>query len=234
MKTISQDLEITRQEIVDFFRNGFMTLERLTTPEDLAVVVRLLDGLFDRFHELPGALDLGNVKHHDGKQAIPQINGVMQVEPRLTETLTFRNALQAARWLLGEEASVVFDHAIYKPPHNEKETPWHQDMAYGRGPDHPSWNVAFWIPLQEATVQNGCMHFIPHSHLADLKPHHPAGHNPEMHTLETDEVDPGKAVPCPVPAGGATLHLPKTLHHTGPNRTDIHRKVWIINFGVSL
>jgi ectoine hydroxylase-related dioxygenase (phytanoyl-CoA dioxygenase family) len=39
-------------------------------------------------------------------------------------------------------------------------------------------------------------------------------------------------VVCPLEAGGATIHLPKTLHYTGPNNTDTTRYAWIVQFGV--
>jgi ectoine hydroxylase-related dioxygenase (phytanoyl-CoA dioxygenase family) len=75
------------------------------------------------------------------------------------------------------------------------------------------------------------MQFIPYSHLGNLRPHHPMGNDPLVHTLETDDVDPSKAVPCPIPAGGCTIHQPKTMHYTAPNDTDVPRRAWILFFG---
>jgi ectoine hydroxylase-related dioxygenase (phytanoyl-CoA dioxygenase family) len=231
---------LTPQQIVQFHREGFLALQAITTPEDVAHIRELLDGLFARFDELPKdlALDLGDVKTHGGKQRTPQINMASQFEPRLKETLYFRNAQAVAEQLLGQGASSSWDHAILKPPHNGRETPWHQDLSY---PSHSSGNwellrmgCNFWMPLQDATVESGCMQFIPHSHLGNLQPHHPVGHDPRVHTLMTDKADASKAVPCPIPAGGCTIHLPKTMHYTAPNDTDIPRRTYILFFGVPL
>ena len=47
----------------------------------------------------------------------------------------------------------------------------------------------------------------------------------------SDDVDPSKAVACPLPIGSATAHHPLTLHYTGANQTDDYRRVWILHFG---
>ena len=44
----------------------------------------------------------------------------------------------------------------------------------------------------------------------------------------TDDVDPSKAVSCPLAPGGATFHHSGTLHHTAPNTTDNPRRAYII------
>ena len=227
-------VELTREQISEFYRRGFLSLDRVATPQDVAHIEELLEGLFARFDELPkdSALDLGDKKTHDGQQRIPQINQASNFEPRLLETQYFQNASAIARQLLGDKFRLSWDHAIYKPPHNGKETPWHQDLAYPaqRNPNIINFGVNMWMPLQDVTVDSGCMQFIPHSNLGNLLPHHPVGHDPEVHTLETDGVDASRAVACPIPAGGVTMHQPKTLHYTGPNNTDNWRRVWILNF----
>ncbi|MCX5660737.1 MAG: phytanoyl-CoA dioxygenase family protein [Planctomycetota bacterium] len=225
---------LTPEQICQFHREGFLVVENLTTRDDLNRVQELLDGLFARFKELPPelAFDLGDKKHHTGELVTPQINVAVRFELRLKETLVFERSLEVARQLLGPEAAYSYDHAIYKPPQNGREVPWHQDLAYGRNQRAVCFNANFWIPLQDATIENGCMQFIPWSNQGDLLKHRPIGGDPAVHTLEVDEpLDASKAVACPLKAGGATIQHGKTLHYTGPNRTDAPRRAWIINFG---
>jgi len=232
---------LSHEEIIAYHRKGFGVVENLTTPADLERVRELLDGLFDRMDELPRelAFDLGDKKLHAGAKQIPQINNATRFEPRLLETQTYTRAFEAAKLILGSEATFRGDHSIYKPPHNERATPWHQDISYGaRHVKNPAdllrWNIAFWIPLQTATIESGCMQFIPFSHLGNILSNHTIGHDPEAHTLETDGVDTARAVACPIALGSATMHAPKTLHYTGPNKTDNPRRAWILNFAVDL
>jgi ectoine hydroxylase-related dioxygenase (phytanoyl-CoA dioxygenase family) len=90
------------------------------------------------------------------------------------------------------------------------------------------------MPLQQATVENGCMQFIPGSHKLEVLPHHSIGHDPRVHGLEVDdvpEVDEERAVACPLPPGGATFHASRTLHYAGANKSDQPRRAYILGFG---
>ena len=57
--------------------------------------------------------------------------------------------------------------------------------------------------------------------------------DPRVIGLEVD--NPGAraagGAACPIPAGGATVHHSRTLHYTGPNRSDGPRRAYILTFG---
>ncbi len=221
---------LSAEDIDRFHRQGFLAIERLTTPEDLARIRITLDELYARFRQLPPehTLDLGDQGRHNGPPQIPEINWTLRLAPRLRGTLAFARCGALAEQLLRCRAlHTGYDHAILKPPHNERATPWHQDQAYteDRG---PLSGLHFWIPMHEATVEMGCMHFIPGSHLGEVMPHR---RRASAHVMEAESVDSSAAVACPLPAGGATVHLPRTLHYTGPNMTDQPRLAWSLEFG---
>jgi hypothetical protein len=71
---------------------------------------------------------------------------------------------------------------------------------------------------------------MPRTHALGVLPHHTIGHDPRVHGLEVDELDPSKAVACPIPPGGATIHHCRTLHYAGPNTTDSPRRAYILIF----
>ena len=223
---------LAEQQGAQLHREGYLCLESFTTPDDVALIRSLIDGLYDRFEDLPKdlAYDLGDEKVHDGQQQTPQINDISRFEPRVRDTEYFKRAWSLSRQVLGDDAQPIGEHAIYKPPRNQRATPWHQDQAYW-DPGQLYHALNFWMPLDDVTVESGCMHFVPYSHLGDLLPHHKANHNPQAHTLETDQVDPSQGKACPIPGGGVTIHFPKTLHYTGPNQADRTRRALILVFG---
>src|SRR5262249_26342395 len=158
----------------------------------------------------------------------------VKLVPQLRETLAYARCKQIAREFLGVPVGYTYDHAIYKLPHNNASTAWHQDEAYSARAI-PLRSVHFWIPLQEATIDNGCMLFIPGSHLGGVLPHHVAAvrtlatdQKPIGATITTNQLDPTKAIACPLPVGCATAHAPLTLHYTGANQSDDYRRVWIL------
>ena len=69
--------------------------------------------------------------------------------------------------------------------------------------------LSFWFPMEDAIIDNGCMWFIAGSHKEGLRNHRPVteGHHVRM----TDDVNPDLATPCPVQAGGCTIHTGNIL-----------------------
>jgi hypothetical protein len=222
----------------EFSRNGFLSLQSLTTADDIALIRSLLDPLFAKFDSLGDrAVDIAGPRVEGVAPRSPEINEAVKIAPGLRNTLAYSRCREIAREVLGVPVGYMFDHAIYKPPHNNASTAWHQDEAYSARAI-PLRSVHFWIPLQEATVDNGCMWFIPGSNHGGVLPHHVAVHRtagpnqaPAGTTITTNEVDPTKAVACPLSIGSATMHHPLTLHYTGANQTDDYRRVWILHFG---
>ena len=137
---------------IDLFRDeGFLALPTIFDVAATQEVQQLLDPLLQDFHKLPEGELRG------------EVNRALRMEPRLTHSTVYRTCQAFAKQLIGRHAAYSFDHAIYKLPYSDHETPWHQDQAYM---GHPvSFNtVHFWVPLQDVTERNGCMQFALHAY----------------------------------------------------------------------
>lgn len=229
-------LSLTQEQIDFFHREGYLVLPAITTAAEVLQLQSIYDRLFAvrAGRDAGDHLDLVTTDEDDQASVLPQILNPAKYAPALVDTLFRANALAVARQLLGDEVTGGGDHAILKPPHTAAATPWHQDEAYWDA-DKEYNALSIWIPLQEATLENGCMHFVPGTHRQPVLPHHPIGNDPRVIGLEVDDVEQwvAQAVACPIPAGGATIHHSCTLHYTGPNRTDAPRRAYILGFGVS-
>lgn len=225
---------LTDDQIAFFQRKGYLTIPAITTAEEVAQLRSVYDHLFaiKAGREEGNHLDLSSTDEDDQTPALPQILNPAKYAPELLNTVFRANALVIARQLLGPEADFGGEHAIMKPAHTGVETPWHQDEAYW-APELEHNALSIWIPLQEATLENGCMQFIPGSHSEEVLPHHSIGNDPRVVGLEVDGAEAlvAKAVACPIPAGGATVHHCRTLHYTGPNRSNGPRRAYILGFG---
>lgn len=231
----SPNLVLTPEQIAFFHREGYLSIPAITTAEEVAQLCGIYDHLFaiKAGRDQGDHLDLTTTDEDGQEPALPQILNPSKYAPELSDTLLRANAEAIARQLFGPETVYRFDHAIRKPPHTGSATPWHQDEAYN-SPTFDFNEVSIWIPLQEATLENGCMHFVPRSHTSGIHPHHSIGNDPRIIGLEVErpeEMSHG-SVACPLPAGGATLHHCKTLHYTGPNVSDGPRRAYILAFGV--
>lgn len=77
--------------------------------------------------------------------------------------------LRIARYFLGDDLIVKFNSCFLKPARTGSATPWHQDNGLWRDGETEPFN--FWMPLEAATRENGCMQFIPGSHKTEIIEH---------------------------------------------------------------
>jgi hypothetical protein len=228
------DTLLTAEEVARFHDHGFLALRSFISADEVLRMRAIYDRLFaSRAGRAEGnQFDLAGTDEDDSEARLPQILKPSQYAPELLQGETIARVEAVLAELLGPAAQRGGDHAINKPPRQGVETPWHQDEAYW-DPAFTYHTVSIWIPLQEATVDNGCMHFIPGSHLGEVIPHQPIGGDPRVHGLEAvpGSVDVAAAVACPLPPGGATIHHSRTVHYASANKSDDYRRAYIIGGG---
>ena len=225
-------MTLSDQAVAQFAEQGFLRVDRLTSE----IEVRSLCAVYDRLFEPTAAVAAGDrvelATSDDGSRAtLPQILNPDHYAPELLDSDAYRGATALARQLLGSEAEYMGMHAIRKPALDGAETPWHQDEAYwDPAYDHPA--ISVWMPLQPVDEANGCMEFVPGSHRGDVRRHRLAQADADGLVLDDAAAEAGvaNAVACPLPAGGATVHAARTLHHAGPNRTAEPRRALIMAF----
>ena len=122
--------------------------------------------------------------------------------------------------VLGSDFALWNSSFFAKPAHNGRETPWHQDGEYW--PIRPIATCTVWMAIDDATVENGCLRYIPGSHKdRQLKPH---ATNPDPNFTLNQELDPAcyneaDAVDLLLEAGQMALHDVFILHGSKANRS---------------
>ena len=230
---IQPTLQLNNEQIAFFHENGYLVIDAITTAVEIALIKKVYDRIFAARagREEGNQFDLAGSDEEDREATLPQILKPEQYAPELQETLYKANATRIAQQLLGAEQLGTGSHAILKPPQTGAATPIHQDEAYWN-PQEEHNGLSIWMPLQDTTIEMGCMQFIPGSHRLNVLPHRSIGGDVRVHGLEVDPevTDLGELVACPIPAGGATIHHCRTLHFAGPNRTNLARRAYILAF----
>lgn len=230
------DFELTDEQVAHYHEQGYLAIDALTSPEDIETLRQSYDRIFaERAGRDEGnSFDLAGADEDGKAAALPQILNPAKYAPEMNDSQLLQNATRVGRQLLGPDVKASFAHAIFKPPQHGAPTPWHQDAAYW-DPNYDYKSISIWVPLQPATIENGCMHFVPHSHTLDVLTHHSINNDPRIHGLELDESEMHRteaAVACPLPPGGATFHGGYMLHYAPANRSDIPRRALILNVSV--
>ena len=223
---------LTPDQLDQYREQGFLALDVLTTPAELEWLRQVYDDLFARRVGWDEGSQFDLAGTDEGEAALPQLLGPSRYVPALKDTEYRKNATAIARQILGDGMGEgVGEHMIYKPAGRGAATPWHQDQAY-HDPAFSYTGVNFWMPLDEATVDSGCLQFVPGSHRLDVLPHHSINHDPRVHGLEVDDPEQWaeRAVACPLPAGGATLHASYLLHGAAANTSKRPRRAYTLTF----
>ena len=128
--------------------------------------------------------------------------------------------------LLGPDSIRFQDMALSKPAHIGVAKPWHQDNAYFSVTPLDQV-MGIWIAIDDATVENGCMHVIPTAR-RDLTAHKHI-HRTDCEIAEDDlPLDRAKAIE--VPAGGALFFLGMLPHFTPVNRSPHGRRALQLHY----
>lgn len=223
------------QYAADFHRDGFVLLPALSNPTELAHLKKTFDALVAARTDAGSFRDLAGPRNADTAAKLPQFLKPERDLPELLDSDCVRGARTWAGVLLDTPADELdyYGHIILKPAHGGVPTPWHQDEAYW----DPRWQfraVTIWIPLDDADVDNGCMHFVPGSHTGEVWPHRHIGGNDDIEGLEAVDPPIDGSTACPVPAGQASAHAPRTLHYAGANRTRQPRWAYIHIFSTTV
>jgi phytanoyl-CoA hydroxylase len=144
------------------------------------------------------------------ERAVRKIYQYVDYAPALRSIAFHPELIRIVERLLGDKARLVGEQGLLKPPFGGAEKPWHQDMAYG-GLFFKKQIVTVWIALDEAGLDNGCMHIIPRSHLGGGVPHYMI----RDWQMCDAHVDVERDVAVPLAPGGA-LFFSGLLHHGTP------------------
>jgi ectoine hydroxylase-related dioxygenase (phytanoyl-CoA dioxygenase family) len=132
--------------------------------------------------------------------------------------------------LLGGPVRFWHDQLFCKPARDGGVVAWHQDYSYWTR-TQPMAHLTCWIGLDDSTVDNGCLQYVPKSHRWDLLPITGlAGNMEAIRRVLTDEQwNDFQPVPIELQAGECAFHHPLMIHGSRENRTDRPRRAVVIN-----
>ena len=131
---------------------------------------------------------------------------------------------------LGYDDPVILQSMyIFKPPKIGGEVYCHQDSTFLY--TEPESCIGFWFALEDATLENGCMQFIPGGHNGPLKERQCRDSDGNMVFKKFDETPwPENAtVPAEVKAGSIVIFDGRAPHLSGPNFSDKSRHAYTLH-----
>jgi phytanoyl-CoA hydroxylase len=227
--------EPTAQELRQYDEQGFLSVPSFLDDRELEQWRAAVDGAVAQRKEqvLPFVTERARGRRTDEDQryyerVFTQRINLWQSNDAI-RALVFQPGLGQFVGRLAEVAGLRIwtDQALIKEPYGNP-TGYHLDVPFWSfsSPDA----ITIWLALDDATLENGCLYYVPGSHkaakfeLIDIGRDIGALYDiyPEWHDVQ--------AVPCPVPAGGALLHNGLTFHGAGANMTPGSRRAMTVGF----
>jgi phytanoyl-CoA hydroxylase len=152
----------------------------------------------------------------------------VHVGPAVFKLLSHPRLLDVVEDLIGPEIAISpVQHIRMKLPQHAvadgnysavlSKVYWHQDNGTVLPEADESTILTVWLPLNEATVENGCLEVIPNSHRDGLLTHC-AG---DKHPMIPDQIIPELEHRClPMRPGSLLLFHPRTVHCSLENTTN--------------
>ena len=239
---------LTEHQKRQFHEDGFLFVRNILPNEVLQSLIdelaqRVDDGTraavkhgildpSDTYNDAPFEMRLGRVSSACSDPNWIWSNYFRDQKIRTAGMFTLRTApalLDVVESLIGSEilAHPQFNYRAKLPNQDITVIPWHQDLAYlipEEAGDTLVVNV--WLPLVQATEENGCMQVIRGSHRFNLIDHNYQDPTPG-HTggkgISDVELPPGDIVTAELDGGDVLLTSERVVHRGLPNRSDTVR-----------
>lgn len=233
---------LNQDQLQHFEDRGFFLIENALTDQDLDPVIEEYQAYIDqRAHQLlsedkisqlysdqPFERRLASICR-ENNEIYPELD-IMHLRGKASfEFLKNQNLMEIVSSVIGPEITCSpIQHIRAKLPAglapgggDAHVAPWHQDAGVTWEEADPYFILTVWLPLAEATEENGCLQIIPDINGKDLLTHHSkAG----MGTTIIDEEMPSQpALTLPMQKGSILLLNKKTPHRSTSNNSNTVR-----------
>jgi len=213
---------VVNQSLIEHFRrDGFVVVPNLLTEHE----IETFGAAVDRAVQDRGRSDNRKLSEKSPyEQSFTQCINLWEDHPDVLP-LTFHPKIsQAAAMLIGvPKLRLWHDQALYKEAGGRYTEP-HQDQPYW--PMEERGTLTAWIPFDGSTRENGCMGYVPGSHLVGLKKFINIFRADEsVKILEEPAVSGVAPVYVEVPRGSIAFHHGLTIHMAMANKSNRMRRV---------
>lgn len=220
----SQEYRLTDEQLEYYIENGFLVMAPVFDEEELIEFRLAADELLAESGPIVNGnprLEIEPETHH-GKLVVRKIEPVIDVVPVLKALANDTRLIALVAQIFGEPAILFEDKLNYKPPHVGSAYLLHQDYSYWQ--KYTDQLITVVLYLDEATVENGCLRFVPGSHKQRLM----KCQSGSEHFIEME--DPSIAIDAPGKAGSLVLFSCYTAHHSYPNTSEKGRRALLFTY----
>ncbi len=223
---------LTPEQITFYKENGYVANIKLLNDVQIDVLKDELTEIMDPTHPGNELFYQFSVNESADKDAVLfHALGAWRITKGFHDILWNPSFLMAASQLLNDEPVRFWhDQLFYKPAKHGGVVAWHQDYSYWTR-TLPMQHLTCWVGLDDATVENGCLYYVPKSHNWGLldKPELAGEMDGLMRSLTEEQKAVFKPEPVELKKGYAAFHHPLMVHGSYANKSSKARRAFVLN-----
>ena len=222
--------ELTNEQINFYQSNGFIVIEDFLSPEELAEwreavteAVKERNGLKMPGKEAKMGMDDGINKDSEYfSKVFDQLLNLWQTNDKVKNIMLDKRIGKMAAQLSGASGIRIWhDQALFKRPW-ANPTSWHLDTPFWSFSDRKALSI--WVALDDATLENGCLYFIPASFKETSFENKGIGKNMDGIFEAYPQFAQVASVSASMKAGSCSFHNGLTIHGAGANMSSGYRR----------
>ena len=223
---------LTPKQFEDYQRDGYVVIENILPSLE---VDRLINRVQEYTHgdRQPGRLRIqmepacarGELQVEHAGEAVRKIEGLVEHDDLFRKLGFHPTIMDVVQQILGPDIKMFRNALLLKPPRVGSAKCVHQDSPYW--PIERMDLCSCWFALDDATLDNGCMHVLPGWQKKGPLEHVGEGDEFEIapHLYEKSDL-----VPMPIPAGAGLFFHSLLPHWTAPNTSDRWRRAIALSY----
>ena len=228
--------DLSEKQIMSYRENGFIVIENFLSTEELEEWRKaVMEATGERAgKKMPGK----DVKTGDDDginadagyfgKVFDQLINLWQTNEGVKKLMLDERIGKMAAQLAGAGGIRIWhDQALFKRPW-ANPTAWHLDTPFWSFSDPKALSI--WVALDDATLENGCLYFIPGSCRVTTFRNSGIGKNMDGIFDIYPEVAGMNSVAAPMKAGSCSFHNGLTIHGAGANMTNGYRRAMTCAF----
>ncbi|REE70482.1 ectoine hydroxylase-related dioxygenase (phytanoyl-CoA dioxygenase family) [Paenibacillus taihuensis] len=212
---------ITPQDVDFYNENGYLLVKGVFNKQEIIEMREAVDKIIDRAaranmdqnHQWQGDfLPPEELK----KLVLKGFHDVQYHDAAFMRAMVHPNMVAVLSQLIGPNVQLHHSKMLVKPPENGAAFPMHQDHPYFPHDNHTM--LAASVHMDDADLENGCLHVIPGSHKQGPLQH--VG----RHYLNAKEYPVSEGTPCIAEAGDVLFFNYLTIHGSPANKSERTRR----------
>ncbi len=225
--------QLSLEQVKKYEKDGYIIIDNVIDKFFLNKIKLATDKIVEKaslINKSNDQYDLAD-NHSKNKPSIRRIKQPQNFDNTFKELLFYPSVIDKVTSLLGNNFRLHNGKMNMKSPSAGDLVDWHQDWSF-----YPHSNddvLAVGIMLDDMTLENGSVLFVPGSHKGQVYNHHHNGYFAGAIDIKKNSIDLSKTVEVTGKAGSITIHHARLLHASKPNNSNSMRRFLLWEFAAN-